>query len=69
MSQVPNIISCKDLDYLSDIFNWNFTLSKKALHYSKEVNIENVKNICEKVAIITSKNCHEVINILGGNYE
>lgn len=22
---VPNIISGKDLDYLSDMFNWNYT--------------------------------------------
>lgn len=69
MKQVPNIISCKDLDYLSDIFNWNFTLSKKALKYSKEVKIENVRNICEKTALAASKNCHAIIEILGGNYE
>lgn len=69
MNQVPNIISCKDLDYLSDIFNWNFTLSKKALKYSKEVKLESVRNICEKTALLASKNCHYVINILGGNHE
>ena len=69
MNQVPNIISCKDLDYLSDIFNWNFTLSKKALHYSKEVKLENVKNICEKITILSSNNCYNIIEILGGNYE
>lgn len=69
MNQVPNIISSKDLDYLSDIFNWNFTLSKKSLKYSKEVKLENVRNICEKTAILASKNCHEIINILGGNHE
>jgi hypothetical protein len=69
MNQVPNIISTKDLDYLSDMFNWNFTLSKKALMYSKNSNLENIKNICEKVSLLTSKNCHEIINILGGNYE
>ena len=23
-NEVPNIISGKDLDYLSDIFNWNY---------------------------------------------
>ena len=28
---VPNIISCKDLDYLSDMFEWNYNAFLKAL--------------------------------------
>lgn len=69
MNQVPNIISCKDLNYLSDIFNWNFTLSKKAFKYSKEVKIESVRNMCEKVSKVSSDICHEIINILRSGHE
>ncbi len=29
MEQLPTMISTKDLAYLSDIFGWNFTASKK----------------------------------------
>ena len=29
METVPNIISTKDLSYLSDMFNWNFTAFKQ----------------------------------------
>ena len=27
---VPNMISCKDLDYLSDMFNWNYGAYKSS---------------------------------------
>lgn len=69
MKKVPNIISTKDLDYLADIFNWNFTCSKKALMFSKKTKNENVTDYCEKVAKLTSKNCHTIINILEESHE
>ena len=28
-TEVPNIITGKDLDYLSDMFNWNYSSYKK----------------------------------------
>ena len=28
-NEVPNIITGKDLDYLSDMFNWNYEALKK----------------------------------------
>ena len=57
--EVPNIITGKDLDYLTDMFNWNFTTAKKALNYSNNVNDNeysaiNISNMTE-VEII-SKN-------------
>ena len=44
MEKVPTIISTKDLSYICDMFNWNFTMAKKALCYSKEVNDEEISN-------------------------
>ena len=40
MNTVPNIISTKDLSYLEDMFNWHFNASKKAHHFSEEVQDE-----------------------------
>lgn len=37
MQNVPNIISTKDLSYICDMFNWNFTTAKKALNYSNNL--------------------------------
>ena len=39
MEQVPNIISGKDLDYLSDMFNWNYGALKNT-----NSSINNVQN-------------------------
>ena len=43
--EVPNIITGKDLDYLSDMFEWN-TLALKQFNESiLKVNDERIKNI------------------------
>ncbi len=60
MKQVPNIISTKDLSYLEDMFNWHFTICKKAYTYSNIVTDEEIatffteihkkhKKVCEKI--------------------
>ena len=38
------MISTKDLAYLSDIFEWNFTAGKVANHYKEEVDNEEIKD-------------------------
>ena len=37
---VPNIISGKDLDYLSDMFNWNYTGYKELYN-----TLENISDL------------------------
>lgn len=69
MQTVPVMISTKDLAYLSDMFEWNFTTSKIANHYSKEVQDEKIKNFILKVAKMHKENCEKCIQMLGGNYE
>ena len=44
MQNVPNIISTKDLSYICDMFNWNFTTAKKALNYSNNVTDNEIKD-------------------------
>ena len=70
MDNVPNIISTKDLSYLEDIFSWNVTASKKALHFSKEVQDSEIRTILENCANVHANICKEVLQILkGGSYE
>ena len=64
--QVPNMISTKDLSYLTDIFEWNFTASKKAYHFSTEVKIESIKEAAIEVAKMHTKMCQKIVQILGG---
>lgn len=69
METVPVIISTKDLAYLSDMFEWNFTAGKIANHYCNEVENEVIKNFISEVAKLHKKNCEKCIQMLGGNYE
>ena len=48
MKQIPNIISTKDLSYLEDMFNWHFTICKKAYMYSEEVEDEIISRYLSK---------------------
>lgn len=61
---VPNIISRKDLDYLSDVYNWNFNACKLANNFANEVTDEEIKNLFEKVADMHMQHCKAVLNIL-----
>lgn len=65
MEKVPAIISTKDLSYICDMFNWNFTAAKKALCYSKEVSDMEISNELEKVYKMHKQIATELINILG----
>ncbi len=62
--EVPNIISGKDLNYLCDIYNWNFNASKLAKHFSNEATDEEIKALLEKIADTHKEHAKAVLNIL-----
>ena len=64
MDKVPTMISTKDLAYLEDIFNWNYTASKKANYYSNEVNDEELKSTLVSVANMHKEICESILGIL-----
>ncbi len=61
---VPNIISCKDLDYLSDMFNWNYSAYKNSLSATNNVSDENLKETLNKCSEAFKNSMNEIINIL-----
>ncbi len=63
--EVPTIISGKDLDYLSDIYNWNFNACKLANHFKEEVQDEEIRELLEKIADMHKEHTIAVLNILG----
>lgn len=69
MEQVPVMISTKDLSYLADMFEWNFTALKKCLHFSNEVQNEEIKSLISNVASMHEIHCQKILNILGGQNE
>lgn len=64
--EVPNIISCKDLDYLSDMFNWNYGVYKSTYNAISNVNDEEIKEILVKSSNIFRDTLSTVLNIING---
>lgn len=69
--EVPNIISCKDLDYISDMFNWNYGAYKSASNSIENVQDPELKDLLSRASSEFYNNMTEVLNILGngGNDE
>lgn len=68
-NQAPNIISGKDLDYLSDMFEWNYGAFKNTAQSFNEVNNETIKDMINKSLKLFNNNMKQVIDILGGKNE
>ena len=70
-STVPNMISLKDLDYLSDMFNWNYGAYKSSSNAINSVNDSEIKDILSKTSNVFQGNISKILNILneGGNNE
>ena len=63
---VPNIISGKDLDYLSDMFSLNYGVYKSSFNASNNVEDTEVKIILNKASDTFYGIMNEILNILGG---
>ena len=67
---VPNIITGKDLDYLSDMFEWNYSALKFTNDAVNNVSDEEIRNMLERGYQLFNNNMNIVLNILnGGNNE
>lgn len=70
-NEAPNIITGKDLDYLSDIFSWNYGAYKKSINAQKNLQDENLISLFEKASNTFYNNMNIILNILnqGGQNE
>lgn len=69
LTKVPDIITGKDLDYLSDMFNWSYGAYKSTYNSLENINDDEVKGIVEKAVTLFHTNMTNVLNILGGSDE
>lgn len=69
--EVPSIITGKDLDYLSDMFEWNYGALKECNDMINKVQDEDIKKMLEKGYNLFNDNMKMVISILndGGSNE
>ena len=70
-NEVPNIISSKDLDYLSDMFNWNYGAYKSSLNSANAVTDQELNEVLTHASNTFEHNLTKILNIInnGGNNE
>ena len=64
--EVPNIITGKDLDYLSDMFNWNYNAFKCTYDSIQNVKDEEIKNIMLESNNIFKDSITTILDIMLG---
>lgn len=63
--EVPvNILTGKDLDYLSDMFEWNYVALKKTDNDCDMIDDEEIVSVFEKAVSLFDDNLNSVLNIL-----
>ena len=69
-TNVPDIISTKDLDYLQDAFNWLYGAYKNTVDAISNTNDKNLIKVLEKGSKMFYQHMNEMLIILkGGNNE
>lgn len=61
---VPNIISGKDLDYLTDIFNWNYSAYKSTINMSDEITDDDLLDVLKRCTNLFYDNIINTLDIL-----
>ena len=61
---VPDILTGKDVDYLTDIFNWNYGAFKKFNHFLNLVTNDEIEKRLNEAISMFDDNMNEVLNIL-----
>ena len=64
MEKPPVIISTKDLSYICDIFNWNYTTCKLAHDFSLKVNDEELKDFICDISKMHKDICEDLISMI-----
>ena len=69
--EVPtDILTNKDMDYLSDIFLWNYNALKSSYNSLNSIDDEEIINLFEDALELFDNNINDVLDILcelGGN--
>lgn len=63
-NEVPDMITGKDLDYLSDIFEWNIEAFKKVCDYKNKVKNQDICKLFNKIERCFDDNINITLDIL-----
>ena len=69
-TSVPeNILTGKDLNYLCDMFEWNYAALKLSVELMNTTTDKELVNMISKTRDAFDKNLNNLFDILGGTYE
>lgn len=63
-TNAPKILTNKDLDYLKDIFGWNYTLYKLSENSIEFIEDKEIKKIFKESSKMLNNNMNMILNIL-----
>ncbi len=66
MEKVPNMISTKDLSYISDMFNWHLVAAEKFELYLNQVEDEECTKKLDDLCNMHRKICSDLLSLLEG---
>ena len=61
---VPDMISGKDLDYLTDAFNWNYNAYKSTVNNTNIAEAEDIVKLLDKAGNIFYSDMETILGIL-----
>lgn len=64
MSEVPKMISTKDLLYIEDMMNWNMVYSKKCHMYKSMISNSEIKKFVDTIAKMHTEHYEKFLNII-----
>ncbi len=64
MEKIPNMISTKDLSYISDMFNWHLVAAKKYEYYLNQCEDQQCVKKLEELYDLHYSICNDLINLL-----
>lgn len=64
MNQAPNVITSKDLLYLTDMMSWNLMAMKKAHFYAGQCQIPEISQAMEKACQMHERHYQKILNHL-----
>lgn len=67
--QPPNVVSSKDLLYLSDMLSWNLNAAKKAHFFAQNCTIPEVKNALEQTCQLHESHYNKILQHLNQNQQ
>jgi len=63
-TNAPKILTNKDLDYLKDIFGWNYNLYKLSENSIEFIEDKEIKKIFKESSKMLNNNMNIILNIL-----